>query len=221
VTVTGPIFSDVVEQREAARLAMWMFLLTEVMLFGALLTIYAAYRWLHPAAFSEASRHLDLWLGTTNTLVLIASSLTMALAHQAADARLRRILALLLTATLLLGSAFLAIKTYEYAHKIHEQLIPGRHFVWPVNAASTSSSAARDQSARGTELFFLLYFLLTGVHAAHMAVGIFVLLGLLGWTLAATELPATAIELTGLYWHFVDIVWIFLFPLLYLLGLHR
>lgn len=214
------IFADADQRREAARLTMWMFLLTEVMLFGGLFTLHAAYRWLHPAAFAAASRHLDLWLGTANTLVLIASSLTMALAHQAAEASRRTQLALFLAATLALGGAFVGIKVTEYAHKAHERLVPGSHFVWPPTDAVHGSSGHSADNARGAELFFALYFVLTGVHAAHMAAGLLLLAGLVGWTLARSDLPQMAVELIGLYWHFVDIVWIFLFPLLYLLGLH-
>jgi cytochrome c oxidase subunit III len=216
--VTIRLFANINQQHEASRLAMWMFLLTEVMLFGALLTAYTVYRWLHPAAFADASRRLDAWLGTTNTLVLIASSLTMALAHQASQTEQRRKLVLFLAATLLLGAVFLGIKTAEYAHKFHEHLVPGPHFVWSPATGATAASPA--DSARGAELFFVLYFVLTGVHAAHMAVGLLILAVLIAWTLARIDALHSPVELTGLYWHFVDIVWIFLFPLLYLIGLH-
>jgi cytochrome c oxidase subunit 3 len=211
----GHIYADVDHQREAARLAMWLFLVTEVLLFGGLFLAYAVYRWQYPANFAAASRKLDLWLGAINTLVLIGSSLTMVLAHQAAELRRTSALAIFLAATILLGGVFLGIKTAEYAHKFHEHLVPGTHFVW--STADAHGSAADAGSA---QIFFILYFVLTGLHASHMIIGMLVLLVLLVMTLTAAQPPALSVELAGLYWHFVDIVWIFLFPLLYLIGLH-
>jgi cytochrome c oxidase subunit 3 len=204
-------FDDAEQQREAATLGMWVFLATEVMFFGGLFTAYVAYRALYPDAFGHASDHLDVRLGTTNTAVLITSSLTMALAVRAAQvgeapARIVRWLA----ATMALGSTFLVIKLFEYAHKFREGLLPGPTFTY----------AGPD--ARQAELFFSLYFGMTGLHAVHMVIG----LGLLGWLVREARRgrfgPAfhTPVENCGLYWHFVDIVWIFLFPLLYLVGRH-
>jgi cytochrome c oxidase subunit 3 len=204
-------FDDAEQQREAATLGMWVFLATEVMFFGGLFTAYVAYRALYPDAFGHASNHLDVRLGTTNTAVLITSSLTMALAVRAAQvgeapARIVRWLA----ATMALGSTFLVIKLFEYAHKFREGLVPGPTFTY----------AGPD--ARQAELFFSLYFGMTGLHALHMVIG----LGLLGWLVREARRgrfgPAfhTPVENCGLYWHFVDIVWIFLFPLLYLVGRH-
>jgi cytochrome c oxidase subunit 3 len=211
----GHIYADADHQREAARLAMWLFLVTEVLLFGGLFLAYAVYRWQYPASFAAASRKLDLWLGAINTLVLIGSSLTMVLAHQAAELRRSAALAIFLAATILLGGTFLGIKSAEYAHKFHEHLVPGTHFVW--STADAQGSAADAGSA---QIFFVLYFVLTGLHASHMIIGMLVLLVLLVMTLTAAQPPALSVELAGLYWHFVDIVWIFLFPLLYLIGLH-
>jgi cytochrome c oxidase subunit 3 len=203
-------FDDAAQQHEASTLGMWVFLATEVMFFGGIFATYVVYRSIYAHAFETASNHLDVRLGTFNTAVLITSSLTMALAvHAAQTDRLRGIVAWL-TATIGLGSVFLCVKAYEYGHKFHEHLVPGPHFVWP------------GAESGHVQLFFCLYFLLTGVHALHMIVGI----GLLTWLARAARRGrfsaayATPIELTGLYWHFVDIIWIFLFPLLYLIGRH-
>jgi len=206
-------FADYRQQREAATLGMWTFLLTEVMLFGAIFTAYSVYRWNHRPEFAEASRHLDLWLGTINTVVLITSSLTVALAHQAAERQKRTVVALLLAITLALGAVFLGIKAVEYAHKFHEHHVPGPHFHW-------ESSADSALQVDGIELFFTLYFILTGLHALHVIVGLLFLSIVLILALTSTRLSPIVAEIAGLYWHFVDIVWIFVFPLLYLIGLH-
>ena len=203
-------FQTLEQQQEAATLGMWIFLVTEVMFFGGIFAAYVVYRSLFPEAFAGASNHLDVRLGTLNTAVLIGSSLTMALAvHAGQMGRSSGIVAWLL-ATIGLGSVFLGVKAYEYAHKFHEHLVPGPHFAW--HGAEPGHA----------EIFFGLYFTLTGVHALHMVIGI----GLLSWLVRAARRGrfsaaySTPVELTGLYWHFVDIVWIFLFPLLYLIGRH-
>jgi cytochrome c oxidase subunit 3 len=189
---------------------MWVFLATEVLFFGGMFAAYAAYRALFPGAFGHASRHLDVTLGTTNTVVLITSSLTMALAVHAVQTGRRRGGALWLGLTMALGAIFLAIKGWEYARKLDEGLLPGPAFVYP------------GADAPQAELFFSLYFAMTGVHALHMVIGI----GLLTWLVlrvrsgGVSAVYHTPVELSGLYWHFVDIVWIFLFPLLYLIGRH-
>jgi cytochrome c oxidase subunit 3 len=203
-------FDDAEQQRAAASLGMWVFLVTEVMFFGGLFTAYAAYRVLFPEAFAHASHHLDVRLGTLNTAVLIASSLTMALAVRAAHLGQQRPAARWLLATALLGATFLGVKGLEYAHKFHEGLVPGPYFTY----------AGPD--APHAQLFFSLYFAMTGVHALHMVIGI----GLVAWLVLLVRRGRvgsgydTPVELTGLYWHFVDIVWIFLFPFLYLIGRH-
>jgi cytochrome c oxidase subunit III len=203
-------FDDPAQQREAASLGMWVFLVTEVMFFGGMFTAYTVYRAVFPEAFGHASRHLDVTLGTTNTGVLIVSSFTMALAvHAAQTGRRRRLIASLLVTTAL-GLTFLGIKGYEYAHKFHEGLVPGPFFTY------AGPEAAQAQ------LFFSVYFAMTGFHALHMVIGV----GLLTWLVLVARRGRigpgydTPVELSGLYWHFVDIVWIFLFPLLYLIGLH-
>jgi cytochrome c oxidase subunit 3 len=203
-------FDDAGQQQEASTLGMWLFLATEIMFFGGVFTAYIVYRSAYPDAFAHASNHLDILLGTVNTGVLIASSLTMALAVHGAQVGKNELLKNGLVLTILLGSVFLVIKAYEYGHKFHEGLVPGPYF--------TYSGA----DAVNAELFFSLYFAMTGLHAVHMVIGISILLILVFQARHGMYGPhySTPIELTGLYWHFVDIVWIYLFPLLYLIGRH-
>jgi cytochrome c oxidase subunit 3 len=203
-------FDDAEQQYQASALGMWVFLVTEVMFFGGALATYVVYRTQYPAAFAHASHHLDVWLGTFNTVVLIGSSLTMALAVWAAKTSRRRTLVTTLLLTMAFGTVFLVVKASEYAHKFHEGHLPGPTFHYP------------GPEAPQAELCFSLYFALTGIHALHMVIG----LGLLTWLVVGAlrgryhAAYATPVDLTGLYWHFVDIVWIFLFPLLYLIGRH-
>ena len=204
-------FDSVAQQRESASLGMWIFLVTEVMFFGGLFLAYMLHRWQWPAAFREASHHLDVRLGTLNTAVLIGSSLTMALAVRAAQRGRRAGLAGWLALTMALGTVFLGVKAIEYHHKFIEHLVPGPGF-----------SFAGPEPGRA-EMFFCLYFAMTGLHALHMVVGLGVLLVLLilGLRGRFTGGASNPVECAGLYWHFVDIVWIFLFPLLYLIGRHH
>jgi cytochrome c oxidase subunit 3 len=206
--VVAEQFDSLEQQRDASTLGMWLFLVTEVMFFGGLFTAYAVYRWSHPDAFAAASQHLDVVLGTVNTAVLICSSLTMAFAVHAASLGRRRGTAAFLALTIVLGAAFLVIKGFEYAHKFHEDLVPGSNF--------------GAHGGRAVELFFSLYFAMTGLHALHMVIGIAILAILTVKALRGryTSENHSAVEVTGLYWHFVDVVWIFLFPLLYLIGRH-
>jgi cytochrome c oxidase subunit 3 len=203
-------FDDAEQQYDAAALGMWLFLVTEIMFFGGVFTAYVAYRFAYPGAFGHASNHLNLLLGATNTAVLIGSSLTMALAVHGAQLGDQRLLVRGLLGTIALGSAFLVVKVFEYANKFHEGLVPGPAF----------SYAGPDKP--NAELFFSLYFAMTGLHAAHMVIGIGILFVLLARARAGAfgRSYHTPVEMTGLYWHFVDIVWIFLFPLLYLIGRH-
>ena len=200
-------FDDVDQQREAATLGMWVFLATEVMLFGGMLTLYTVYRYLYARGFAEGSRQLDLWLGSINTVVLITSSLTMALGVHGARVGHRRTLLVSLVLTMLLGATFLSIKSVEYVHKFEEGLVPGIYFTYA------------GPEAPHVELFVWLYFVLTGVHAVHLMIGIGAV-GVIAFMASRGRFgPAyhTPVELVGLYWHFVDVVWIFLLPLLYLL----
>lgn len=201
-------FDTMEQQREAAWLGMWVFLVTEIMFFGGMFTAYIAYRAAYPNAFAEGSHHLNIVLGGINTAVLIGSSLTMALAVYGSQVGHRKMLIGFLMFTILLGLVFLVIKGFEYHHKYEEHLIPGHSF---------SFSGPRPQNA---QLFFSLYFAMTGMHALHMIIGIGILTVLVVQATRGRFTPEyhSPIELTGLYWHFVDIIWIFLFPLLYLID---
>jgi len=200
-------FESAEQQLETARLGMWAFLVTEVLFFGGLFTAYTVYRMLYPHAFTEASHHLDYIIGAFNTAVLISSSMTMALAVHAAQIGHRRRIVIFLALTILLGSVFLGVKAYEYHEKFVHHLVPGPNFRF------------EDPNARGAQLFFSLYFAMTGMHAVHMIIGICMLSTLLVMAARGRFSPQynTPVELAGLYWHFVDIVWIYLFPLLYLI----
>jgi cytochrome c oxidase subunit 3 len=203
-------FASREQQKEASTLGMWVFLVTEVMFFGGMFLAYVVYRSWYPEAFAAASHHLDLVLGAFNTAVLIGSSLTMALAVRAAQLGARRSLILFLILTMALGSVFLVVKAFEWHHKYVENHVPGPNFHY------------EGPLAGNVQLFFSLYFGMTGLHAFHMVIG----LGLLGtllyfaWRGKYTAEYNTPIDMAGLYWHFVDIVWIFLFPLLYLVDRH-
>jgi cytochrome c oxidase subunit 3 len=201
-------FDDFPQQKQADTLGMWTFLATEILFFGGLFLAYAVYRWSYSETFAQASRHLDLWLGGINTAVLLTSSLTMALAVRAAQLRNRRAVLWLLAATIAMAFAFLAIKGFEYHHKFTEHLVPGSSFQFAGG------------NAREALLFFWLYFVLTGLHAIHVLVGVGVLgtLMMFTWRGGISFENPMPVEITGLYWHFVDIVWVFLYPLLYLID---
>jgi cytochrome c oxidase subunit 3 len=198
------------QQFEASTLGMWVFLITEIMFFGGLFLGYTIYRSLYPEAFAEASRLLDYRLGALNTAVLICSSLTMVLAVRAAQLGRRRSLIVFLLLTILLGSVFLGNKAFEYSHKFHEHLVPGPNF-------GPEPPLANPQHA---QLFFGFYFAMTGLHALHMIIGIGILavLVVMSWRGRFSSEYFSPVDISGLYWHFVDIVWIFLFPLLYLIA---
>ena len=203
-------FEDVEQQHQASWLGMWVFLATEVMFFGGMFACYFVYRHWYPQAFAAASNHLDIWLGAINTAVLICSSFTMAMAVYSAETSRAKALVRYLILTIVLGLVFLGIKFFEYYSKFEEHLVPG------------SSFRFEDSLARPAENFFSFYFAMTGMHAVHMIIGIGLLTALIFKARRGRFSGAyyTPVELTGLYWHFVDIVWIFLFPLLYLLGRH-
>jgi len=204
-------FDNLDQQQEAASFGMWVFLLTEILFFGGLFLVYTIYRTWYHEAFASASHHLDIPLGTINTAVLIGSSLTMAMAVRAAQLSSRKGVMLFIVLTMVLGSVFLGIKGVEYSHKFHEHLIPGPHFAY-----------AEPAFFRPAQIFFSLYFVMTGLHAAHMIVGMGLMIWMLIWTQKGIigDGYYSPVEIVGLYWHFVDIVWIFLFPLLYLIGRH-
>lgn len=191
-------------------MGMWIFLATEVLFFGGMFLGYTAYRICYPQAFAEASRHTLVLFGSINTAVLLISSTVMVFAVRAARENRRALLGLLLLITAALGTAFLVIKGFEYAQEISEHLLPGPGFRIE---ASDSTHA---------EMFFYIYWLMTGVHALHVTIGVLLIgfFALRAWFTDAFKNHDTPIDLLGLYWHFVDIVWVFLFPLIYLVDRH-
>jgi cytochrome c oxidase subunit 3 len=201
-------FGGIAQQIHAARLGMWLFLATEVLLFAGIFVSYTAYRTIYPEAFIAGAHHLELALGGVNTVVLISSSLSAALAHHAAMQGRNRAAVRLLAFTILCALAFLVIKGFEYHHHIESGALPGRLFHYPEMAG-----------VPGAAMFFTIYFFGTGLHAFHVMVG----MGVLTWLLLRARRgvfgPAyhTPVELGVLYWHLVDLIWIFLFPLLYLI----
>jgi cytochrome c oxidase subunit III len=207
-------FENEEQQKEASSLGMWVFLLTEIMFFGGMFMAYLAYRQLYPESFAAASSKLNVTLGAMNTLVLICSSLTMAMGVHSAALGKQKLLVIFLILTLCLGCVFLGIKAIEYTDKFVHHEVPGINFHpedWPKQVDMSHAS-----------LYFALYFGLTGLHASHMVVGVCILLFLIykANKRAYTAEWHTPVEMFGLYWHFVDIVWIFLFPLLYLIDPH-
>ena len=204
-------FDTMQQQKEASTFGMWLFLLTEVLFFGGLFFAYMLYRMWYFDAFAEASRDLDLMLGGFNTVVLIGSSLTMAFAVRSAQTGSSSGTVRWLILTMILGAVFLGVKVVEYSHKFEVGHVPGPNF------HSTSQWAAQEQ------IFYSLYFTMTGLHAVHMIVGIVILAVITRMAAQGkfNESYHTPVEMTGLYWHFVDLVWIYLFPLLYLVERHN
>jgi cytochrome c oxidase subunit 3 len=232
-------FQTLEQQKESAALGMWIFLVTEVLFFGGLFLTYTVNRHAYSAAFGMGSNTLDIKLGAANTVVLIVSSLTMAMAVWSAQTGKKRWVTIFLILTLLLGCTFLGVKVIEYTQKFEHHLIPGYHF--DISYCAKNPNACTDLSAKDraleetrldeaqkndgdlnnhAQLYFSLYFGMTGLHALHMIVGVGLLLYLLKESLKGRFGPGynTPVEIIGLYWHFVDIVWIYLFPLLYLID---
>ena len=210
-------FDSLEQQKESSTLGMWLFLVTEIMFFGGLFLAYVIYRSRYPTAFMAASHTLDWKLGAFNTAVLILSSLTMALSIWAAQMNKQKLIVVFLIATMILGLAFLGVKTIEYRDKFTHHHVPGANYQWHEHADPNDPDFADH-----TQIFFSLYFIMTGLHAIHMICGIGVLAVLVIYSRKGRYDSEyyNPLECTGLYWHFVDIVWIFLFPLLYLLGAH-
>ena len=238
-------FDTMAQQKEAAVIGMWVFLLTEILFFGGLFVAYMIYRIWYFDAFAEASRRLSLFWGGLNTAVLIGSSLTMALAVRAAQTNNRKWTVNWLVLTMLLGCVFLGVKVIEYQDKFANYEVPGANYNWlyheqhastPTNPQVDSSSLSAgaeeghrqlrltpEQLQNTTQLYFSLYFTMTGLHALHMIIGVGLMM-VITWMAWKGKFDAqyyTPVEMSGLYWHFVDIVWIFLFPLLYLVERHQ
>ena len=204
-------FDDMAQQIDASTLGMWVFLVTEIMFFGGLFTAYLVYRHAYSEGFAEASHHLNVTWGAVNTIVLIVSSLTMALAVRSAQISApARTQVAWIAATMVLGAAFLGVKAIEYTDKFTHHLVPGPNFHW------------EGKHPAPAQIFYSLYFCMTGLHALHMIIGlgIMTVIGIMAWRRQFDADYYTPVEIAGLYWHFVDIVWIFLFPLLYLIGGH-
>lgn len=206
-------FADMDQQNDSSVFGMWVFLVAEIMFFGGLFAAYAIYRSMYLPAFEFGSRLLDIKLGTVNTAVLIGSSLTMVMAVHAAQTGKRKMLVFYLLLTMALGTVFLGIKSYEYFHKWETFLVPGLRFAPEVTLPSAVTLP-------NLQLFFCFYFFTTALHALHMIIGLGIMTVLVIKSRRGRFSPEyyAPIEVSGLYWHFVDIIWIFLFPLLYLIG---
>ncbi len=201
-------FSEPEQQHESVKFGMWLFLLTEVLLFGGLFLAYAVFRAWNYEMFLNSHQLLDVKLGTLNTIVLITSSVSMALAIRFTQMNDRKKTLISLFITLALAAIFLVVKYFEYSHKIHEGLLPGKFF--------TFSGIEGDNP----HIFFSLYFMMTGLHGIHIVAGMSVIVYMIvrTWKSHFSSEYYTPLEVTGLYWHLVDLIWIFLFPLFYLIG---
>lgn len=205
-------FDDMEQQFDSATLGMWVFLLTEIMFFGGMFGAYTVYRSMYPEAFASTSQHMNPLFGAMNTAVLIVSSLTMALGVRAARMGQQKALQMFLIFTMIFGIAFLVIKGFEYHEHWVDMKVPLISGHWNYDEAP--------QFARQAQILFCFYFFMTGFHALHMVVGVGLMTTILMMARRGVFSKAyfTPVEISGLYWHFVDIVWIFLFPLLYLIG---
>ena len=201
-------FDNLEQQRETANLGMWVFLGTELMFFGGVFLAFTIYRLMYPRAFAEAAGHLDLLTGSINTFILLTSSFLFSMAISAFEVRRRALTFLLLGFAVMLGLAFLGIKGFEYLKDWHSGLFPGPSFFY--------DRSNRDQ----VQLFFVLYFIATGLHALHLLIAVALTLALMALVMLSWFRPRreVAIGVFGLYWHFVDFIWVFIFSLFYLLG---
>ena len=200
-------FSTLERQTDAARLAMWLFLATELLLFGGLLTAYSYYRFIFPAAWAEGSHHMNLQLGTLNTFILLGSSFAVAMSIHFTRVNKPKLTVLMLGICILCGFAFMGIKAFEYWEHFHHGLLPGKYLT------------SHEVKEPGVAMFFVLYFMMTGLHAAHVIIGLTVLavMAVRAGRGDFSEHYYTPLDMGGLYWHLVDIIWIFLYPLLYLI----
>jgi cytochrome c oxidase subunit 3 len=204
-------FDDAAQQKDASTLGMWIFLITEIMFFGGMFLAYTVYRSLYPNVFAVASSSLNATIGAVNTAVLLCSSFTMVLAVRASQIGWRNGIVVFVILTVLLGGVFLGVKAYEWNEKFEEHHVPGPTF-------HLEGTPLQGQA----QIFFALYFAMTGLHALHMVVGVGIMAFILyhAWKGIYTPEYNTPVDVAGLYWHFVDIIWIFLFPLLYLIDRH-
>lgn len=208
----APQFQSMAQQAEVSAFGMWVFLATEVLFFGALFLAYTVYRHWYPEAFGAGGREMATAIGTANTAILIVSSFTVAMAVRGGQLGARGLQVWMLAGTIALGLLFLALKGYEYHDHLRHHLLPGRGFEW----------TGEGRVAPHVQIFFTLYWVMTGLHALHMLIGVLVMATMLVQARQGRFGPEyhTPLEVSGLYWHFVDIIWIFLFPLFYLVGLH-
>ncbi len=207
-------FDTEAQQKDASTLGMWIFLVTEIMFFGGMFAVYTVYRGWYPQVFAIASSSLNEIIGAANTAVLLLSSFTMVLAVRAGQLGQQKMIVIFLILTLLFGGVFLGVKAYEWKEKFEEHHIPGQ--------AAFHLEGVEPSDQGHAQLFFSIYFAMTGLHALHMVIGVGLLLTLI---LQARRGKFSAdyytpVDTAGLYWHFVDVIWIFLFPLLYLIDRH-
>ncbi|HBY59131.1 MAG TPA: cytochrome C oxidase subunit III [Solibacterales bacterium] len=213
-------FAEMSQQLDASKIGMWLFLVTEILLFGGLFVGFGIMQTKYPEAFYEAHHHLDRTLGALNTIVLLVSSFTMVMAVHSAQTSQKKKLIVYLILTLLCAGIFLGVKYFEYDHKIHDGLLPGKFYSHKSDAVAPSALEAGEGRARGQMIFFSFYFMMTGLHGIHILGGMVVI----GWVLRRairgdfTSAYYTPVDLVGLYWHLVDLIWIYLFPLLYLIS---
>lgn len=200
-------FREMSQQFEASKIGMWLFLVTEVLMFGGLFVGYGIMHARHPEAFTAAHHHLDRTLGALNTIVLLVSSFTMVMGVWAAQKGDRKKLILFLTLTVLLAGVFMVVKYFEYSHKFHDGLLPGRFYTH------------QGDTVPGQFLFFSFYFMMTGLHGIHVLLGMVVITWLIIRAAKGHFSPSYygPVDMVGLYWHLVDLIWIYLFPLMYLL----
>lgn len=201
-------FSEMNQQAEASKIGMWLFLVTEILLFGGLFVGYGIMHMRHPEAFREAHHHLDRVMGALNTIVLLISSFTMVMAVWAASMSKKKLLIWMLVLTLICAGIFLVVKYFEYSHKFHDGLLPGKFYTH------------QGDTVPGQFLFFSFYFMMTGLHGLHVLLGMVAI----GWVLVRaikghfSSAYYGPVDLVGLYWHLVDMIWIYVFPLMYLLS---
>ncbi|MDX2150962.1 MAG: cytochrome c oxidase subunit 3 family protein [Bryobacteraceae bacterium] len=213
-------FTEMSQQLDASKIGMWLFLVTEILLFGGLFVGFGIMQSRFPEAFYEAHHHLDRSLGALNTVVLLVSSFTMVMAVHSAQTSQKKKLIVYLILTLLCAGIFLGVKYFEYSHKIHDGLLPGKFYSHKADSVAPTALEAGQATARGQMIFFSFYFMMTGLHGIHILGG----MAVIGWVLVRAirgDFSAgyyTPVDLVGLYWHLVDLIWIYLFPLLYLIS---